>query len=104
MSAAYREEVDAIEPLVQLGQRHIENAILFVEESFGSGREMLVFLAELSTRTVTTRFISHFGSDAYYARNDELKVDEARKSLTARVRELSEIKEEIESAPTGVTW
>ena len=82
----------------QEGQRHIENAILFVEESFGTGREMLVFLAELSTRTVTTRFISHFGSDAYYARNDELKVDEARKSLTTRVRELSEIKEEIQSA------
>ena len=98
VSAAYREEVEAIEPLVRLGQRHIENAILFVEESFGTGREMLVFLAELSTRTVTTRFISHFGSDAYYARNDELKVDEARKSLTQRVRELSEIKEEIQSA------
>ena len=98
VSAAYRDEVDAIEPLVQTGQRHMENAIEFVEESFGTGREMLVFLAELSTRTVTTQFISHFGSDAYYARNDELKVDEARKSLTARVRELSEIKEEIESA------
>ena len=98
VSVAYRAEVDAIEPLVKQGQRHMENAIVFVEDCFGTGREMLVFLAELSTRTVTTQFISHFGSDAYYARNDELKVDEARKSLTARVRELSEIKEEIESA------
>ena len=98
VNAAYRAEVDAIEPLVKEGQRHIANAIGFVEDCFGNGREMLVFLAELSTRTVTTRFISHFGSDAYYARNDELKVDEARKSLTQRVRELSEIKEEIQSA------
>ena len=98
VNVAYRTEVDAIEPFVKEGQRHMQNAIEFVEECFGTGRELLVFLAELSTRTVTTQFIAHFGSDAYYARNDELKVDETRKSLTARVRELSEIKEEIESA------
>ena len=98
VNATYRTEVDAIAPLVEQAQRKIANAIGFVEDCFGDGREMLVFLAELSTRTTTLRFISHFGSDAYYARNDELKVDEARENLASRVRELEDIKEEIQSA------
>ncbi len=97
-NAAYRAEVDAIAPLVESAQAKMANAIGFVEECFGDGREMLVFLAELSTRTTTMKFISRFGSDAYYARNDELKVDEARESLATRVRELADIKEEIQSA------
>jgi hypothetical protein len=59
---------------------------------------MLVFLAELSTRTTTTSFISHYGNDAYYAHNDELQVDEVRKGLSARVRELTVIEDEIHSA------
>ena len=97
-SKAYRAEVDAIAPLVESTQVKMTNAIGFVEECFGDGREMLVFLAELSTRTTTCKFISRFGCDAYYARNDELKVDEARESLATRVRELADIKEEIQSA------
>ena len=44
------------------------------------------------------KFISHFGSDAYYARNGELKVDAARESLSTRVRELEDIRDEIKSA------
>ena len=97
-SKAYRAEVDAIAPLVESAQAKMANAIGFVEDCFGDGREMLVFLAELSTRTTTMKFISRFGCDAYYARNDELKVDEARESLASRVRELADIKEEIQSA------
>ena len=33
-----------------------------------------------------------------YERNDDLKVDEARKNLTARVRELADIQEEIRNS------
>lgn len=95
VNRTYRAEVDEIAPLVEEVQSNIENALEFVEERFGSNREMLVFLAELSTRTTTTLFIAHFGSDAYYERNDDLKVDEARKSLTSRVRELNDIMDEI---------
>ena len=98
VNRVYRGEVDAIDPLVSHAQDAIANAIAFVEDCFGDGREMLVFLAELSTRTTTMKFISHFGSDAYYARNGELKVDAARESLSTRVRELEDIRDEIKSA------
>ena len=98
MNKAYRAEVDAISPLVDESNKKMNNAFAFIEDCFGNNREMLVFLAELSTRATTTQFIAHYGNDAYYAHNDELKVDEARKSLTARVRELSVLEEEIASS------
>ena len=98
VNRAYRAEVDAISPLVEKSQKKMNNAFSFIEECFGNNREMLVFLAELSTRATTTQFIAHYGNDAYYAHNDELKVDETRKSLTARVRELGELEQEIASS------
>ncbi|WP_172135701.1 ATP-binding protein [Adlercreutzia sp. ZJ473] len=98
VSQTYREEVDAIEPLVKQAQQKLENGIKFVEESFGNGREMIMFLAELSTRNITTQFISYFGSDAYYERSGELKVDEARENLRTRVRDLTDIMSEIKEA------
>ncbi len=98
VNRAYRTEVDAIGPLVEEAQKKMNHAFAFIEQCFGNNREMLVFLAELSTRATTTQFIAHYGNDAYYAHNDELKVDEARKSLTARVRELSLLEEEIASS------
>ena len=98
VNRAYRAEVDAIAPLVDESHQKMNSAFAFIEECFGNNREMLVFLAELSTRATTTQFIAHYGNDAYYAHNDELKVDETRKSLTARVRELSDLEEEIASS------
>ena len=52
---------------------------------------MLVFLAELTTRKPTTRFISHYGNEKYYEHNQELQVDAARMGLTERVSKLAEI-------------
>ncbi|WP_165054168.1 MULTISPECIES: ATP-binding protein [unclassified Adlercreutzia] len=98
VSQTYRKEVDAIGPLVEQSQKKLENGIKFVEECFGNGREMIMFLAELSTRNITTQFISYFGSDAYYARSGELKVDEARENLRTRVRDLTDIMSEIKEA------
>ena len=98
VNKAYRAEVDKISPAVDEAQSKMNNAFTFIEDSFGNNREMLVFLAELTTRTITTQFISHYGNEKYYAHNDELKVDEARKSLTARVRELSDLEEEVRSS------
>lgn len=91
VNRVYREEVDALEPQVKAAQGALDNAFDFLERVFGSGREMVVFVAELSTRLATTQFVAHFGSDSYYRHNDELQVDETRRSLGQRVRELSDL-------------
>ena len=88
ISDAYRDEVNAIDPLVKTADTQMTNAIKFIEEAWGNGREMLVAIAELTTRQATTQFIAHYGNEEYYAHNDELQVDEHRRSLSERVRTL----------------
>ncbi|MBO4352961.1 MAG: AAA family ATPase, partial [Eggerthellaceae bacterium] len=91
VNAAYREQVDGIQPLVDKADSSMTNAFRFIEGCFGNSREMLVFMAELSTRAATTQFIAHYGNDRYYAHNDELQVDVSRKNLSDRVRELTDL-------------
>ncbi|MBQ9043124.1 MAG: methyltransferase domain-containing protein [Eggerthellaceae bacterium] len=91
VNATYREQVDAIQPLVAEADSSMTSAFRFIETCFGNSREMLVFMAELSTRESTTRFIAHYGNEQYYAHNDELQVDASRKTLSDRVKELAEI-------------
>lgn len=88
ISDAYRDEVNAIDPLVKTADAQMTNAIKFIEEAWGNGREMLVAIAEITTRQTTTQFIAHYGNEEYYAHNDELQVDEHRRSLSERVRTL----------------
>ena len=88
VNEVYREDVAKIEPMVADSDRKMNNVFSFVERAFGSTREMIVFVAELSTRAATTKYIAHYGNDRYYAHNDELQVDETRKNLSDRVKEL----------------
>lgn len=87
---AYKAEVSKISPLVDAAGERMNNAFDFIDETLSS-REMLVFLAELTTRKPTTRFISHYGNEKYYEHNQELQVDAARMGLTERVSKLAEV-------------
>ncbi len=87
---AYKAEVAKIKPLATAASDKMDCAFDFIDDCFGN-REMLVFLAELTTRKATTQFISHYGNEKYYARNEELKVDAARMGLAERVTKLAEI-------------
>ena len=91
---AYKAEVGKIKPLATAASDKMDCAFDFIDDCFGN-REMLVFLAELTTRASTTQFISHYGNEKYYAHNEELKVDAARMGLSERVTRLSEIDGEV---------
>ena len=97
VNAAYRKQVDAIGPLVDEADAKMDNAFDFVETSWGNTREMLVFVAELTTRSSTTQFVAHYGNDKYYKHNDELQVDVTRTDLTTRIRELGELEKNEET-------
>ena len=88
VNVEYRKEVEKIEPQVADADRKMNNVFSFIERAFGSSREMVVFVAELSTRSATTKYIAHYGNDRYYSHNDELQVDETRKNLSERVKDL----------------
>jgi SAM-dependent methyltransferase len=94
----YNEQVAKIDPLVEEADSKLNNAFDFVEGVWRTGREMLVFLAELTTRDATTQFIAHYGNEKYYAHNDELQVDAHRSALSDRLEELELSKPVEESA------
>lgn len=88
LNAEYRGEVATVEPLGQAASEQLERAFAFVEEAFDSGREMLVFVTELTARRTTSQFINRFGSDAYYRHNNDIMVDDRRRNLVSRIGEL----------------
>lgn len=96
LERAYKEEVAKIQPAVDAVGAKMDNAFAFVDECF-SGREMLVFVAELATRKATTQYLAHYGNDAYYKHNDQLQVDSARMGLEDRASMLAELEENVKS-------
>jgi len=66
----------------------LSNVFEFVEEVFGEGQEVLILVTELTSNTQTARFISRFGSDAYFRHNKELLFYERQKELILEIENL----------------
>lgn len=64
------------------------NAFAFLEEAFGDGQEMLVFVTELTQRPASARYVAQFGSESYYAHNENMILSERQRDLRRRVEEL----------------
>ena len=84
----FKAEVETLQPLVDQTSAAIDNAFSFIDQAFGADREQLVFVTELTARRATARFINRFGSDSYYAHNDELMVDARRDDLLSEIDKL----------------
>ena len=71
---------------------HIENVFSFVESTYGDGQEMVILVAELTTRYNAARFISTFGSDSYFKHNKEILFYERKKDLIKKIDETMNLK------------
>ncbi len=94
LERAYKDEVAQVKPAVDAVGAKMENAFSFIEECFGN-REMLVFVAELATRTATMQYLAHYGNDAYYAHNEQLKTDSSIMGLEDRAAMLAELEDNV---------
>ena len=94
IEAAYKAEVAELQPAAREAGNKMNAAFDFVAECFGN-REMLVFVAEIATRQVTTQFIARYGNDRYYAHNKDLQVDAARMGLAERASMLEDLDERL---------
>ena len=79
---------DARDTAQQTASAALEAAFDFMEQAFAESQEMVVFVTELTARRATARFINRFGSDSYYAHNDELMVDARRDDLLSEIDKL----------------
>ena len=86
----YKGEVVKIDTLAAESGAALDNAFAFVEEAFGDGKEMLVFVTELTARGAASHFISRFGSESYYAHNQELMVDQRQDDLAKMADQLED--------------
>lgn len=101
LERAYKEEVDRVKPAVERTDKRLTNAFAFIDECL-SGRELLVFVADLATRKTTTAFLAHYGNEAYFAHNDQLQVESSRMGLEERAAMLSDLDENIKAAKKGM--
>ncbi|MDD4843035.1 MAG: AAA family ATPase [Anaerotignum sp.] len=81
IKASFAKDVALREQLIDTASKELENAFLFLEEAFGAGQEMIIFITELTTNFYSVKFISENGSEKYYQYNKELLFDEKQKSI-----------------------
>ena len=85
----YRTCVSDFERSLKAATAKLDAAFAFLDEVFVDGREGLVFVTELTARKATSQFINHFGSESYYAHNDDMLVDKHNVDLKDRVKALN---------------
>jgi hypothetical protein len=81
IKASFAKDVALREKLIETAAKELENAFLFLEEAFGAGQEMVIFITELTTNFYSVKFISENGSEKYYEYNKELLFDEKQKNI-----------------------
>lgn len=70
-------------------QERLHYLFVFVEDTFGSGNEMLVLLTECTVQADCAAFISAYGCEAYTRHNEEMMLTERGDALLGQIRELA---------------
>ncbi|MCI8971830.1 MAG: AAA family ATPase [Oscillibacter sp.] len=88
----FAQEVDKRAALAREAKAELGHAFAFLEETFGQGQELVLFVTELTAGPDTSWFVETFGCDAYFRHNRELLFDDARRRIredimTARAAE-----------------
>lgn len=63
----------------------LDHAFAFLEETFGQGQELVIFVTELTAGPDTSWFIETFGCDAYFRHNRELLFDDTRHRIREEI-------------------
>lgn len=70
-----------LEGLEQQGERSIEAAFDFMENAFGNGQEMILFVTELTLMTEAVQFLAQHPCERYLQYNQELLIGTRRREL-----------------------
>lgn len=81
MQDAYDQEMDASGAM-------LEYAFDFMEEAFGTGQEMVIFITELNTDYYSVKFLQQYECERYYRYNKNLLFEEGSQAIEARLRAL----------------
>lgn len=72
----------------------LDRAFAFLEEAFGQGQELVLFVTELTAYADTSWFIETFGCDAYFRHNRELLFDDTRRRIREKIEAVKTAEQE----------
>ena len=84
----FGEEREALETLCAHAGQTLEYAFDFMEGTFGSSQEMVVFITELNSSAPAIRFLQENECERYYEYNKNLLFDEKRAEILSRLDRL----------------
>lgn len=88
LEGLFQEEVAAYRQRTQDVQKKLHFLFQFVEDTFGSGNEMLLLMTECTVQEDCAKFISLYGSEDYRRHNEELMLTERGDELLTKIEAL----------------
>ena len=82
---------DALELERDAAGKMLEYVFDFMEEVFGAGQELVIFITELNKDPASVKFLQEYDCERYYRYNKELLFEENRQSIEARLRALERV-------------
>ena len=86
---AFDAKVKSLKDMSTVAQDKLSNAFKFLENAFGDGQEMLIFVTELTINRYTASFISRYGSTEYFKHNKDLLLYERHKDIIREIEILN---------------
>ncbi len=90
IKAEFDKTVKETKKQAQTAESGMSNALLFCEEAFGEGQEILILITEFTANTHTVQFIGKFGCKEYFKHNKELLFYDRQQELMRQIAELDE--------------
>ena len=88
VQAAYDAAVAALDDAAAAASAELDALYAFLDAAFADGPETTIATTELTARAHTSRFVSEYGSDAYFAHSSELLVSSRAGDLQKRISAL----------------
>ena len=88
LKAEFGAYVGTLDESVDESTRQVDNAYAFLDQTFGAGRETLLFTTDLSADAATVAFVNRYGSDSYLAHGQELMFQERGEDLRKQAQEM----------------
>lgn len=79
-------EVEKRSAQAQETKAALDHVFAFLDETFGQGQELVIFVTELTAGPDTSWFIETFGCDAYFRHNRELLFDDTRRRIREEIQ------------------
>ena len=81
----FTKQKEALEAAAARTSTALDRAFLFMEEAFGEGQEMVIFVTELTLDPRLSGFISNYGCDKYFSYNKRLLIGSRRAEILSEL-------------------